>query len=78
MRIASITDGYPPPAMRPLSTITKLRMDIPHDCTIARMERGLPTSRRNRTKLGHHVGPSRNVNAVVENGIAKQDDVYHC
>ena len=37
MRIASITDGYPPPAMRPLSTITKLRMDIPLDYIVAQV-----------------------------------------
>jgi len=41
MRIASITDGYPPPAMRPLSTITKLRMGIPLDYIVARVCRSI-------------------------------------
>src|SRR6202035_2216582 len=39
---------------------------------------GLTALRQHLSQLAHNVGISVNIGGVVENGIAKQDDVYHC
>jgi hypothetical protein len=47
-------------------------------CAIPGEQCGLTTLRQHLFQLAQNVGISANIGGVVENGIAKQDDVYHC
>jgi hypothetical protein len=47
-------------------------------CAIPGEQCGLTALRQHLFQLAQNVGISANIGGVVENGIAKQDDVYHC
>src|ERR1700732_1907048 len=55
----------------------ELRIDPPSPGPPPGVERAPPTLRQNLAELDQHVGPSRDVSSVIENGIAKQHNMGH-